>query len=174
MQITVGECLKIAKDCEREIYRLMRQRAEEAFVYHDKDEEPPCPQTGVFNLTEKITELSIKARLLRKKVAEKNLDTFLDCSIEGQKITLAEGITLLGQLLRERDEIQSFVGVSPQKKERSGLAGQYQYKTITYDLESMEDYARRTDENIRKLRTAIDKANVTTNVQFTPEEQAIL
>ena len=174
MQITVGETLKMAKDAEREIQRLNRQRLDEAFVYHDKDEEPEMPSTGVPVLTDKIMDLSAKVRLLRKKAAEANLTTRLDYPPEGPKLTLAEGITLLSQLLRERESVQRLIGEPERKRESFGIAGGYHYRTATYDLEKMTEYAQQLDESIRKLRTSIDRANVNTFIELTPEESEIV
>ena len=175
MQITLGECLKIAKEHEREIQRLKDLRRDEAFVYHDKDEEPDVPEHGVMELTEQIGQLGQKVRLLRRKAAEKNLATRIDFPETGDKITLAEGITLLGQLIGEREAIQGFLGQPERKRERATpLSQTVQYRTTTYNPGTMNRYAKKLDQDIRRLRTAIDRANVNTMVDLEPGEEELV
>ena len=166
MKTTLGECLKIAKEYEREVQRLIGLRREEAFAYHEKDEEPEPPSHGVVNLTEEIDALNEKIRLLRRTAAQMNLVCRLDYTEKGETITLAEGIVLLGQLLREREQIQPLVAQPERKREVVGFNRQVQYRSITYDPNYVDRYAKEVENKIRRLRTAIDRANVTTYVEL--------
>ena len=173
MELTLGECLKIAKDHTQEVERLTELRKDAAFVVHDKGELIEEPEQSVEELTDRINELNERVRVLRQVVAYYNLNTKLDIYLDsGRQIVLAEGITLLGQLLKERGEIGKLISEPKTKRSRAPFGSATEYVSTTFDREKAQKYARTLDKEIRALRLAIDRANINTVVEVPDEIMA--
>lgn len=171
MLISLGECLKIAKDYTEEVNRLYGARKEAAFVIHGKDEDVKEPDESVEKITKKINELNERIRILRSLVAQRNLDALLDIELDdGRQIRLAEGIVLLGQLLKEKGEIATFLS-APKRKRENAYSGIVEYTSITFDQDAIKRYAKTLDQEIRALRREIDKANIGTMVEVDSDQE---
>ncbi len=164
MKITLGECLKIAKAIEEKIESLLAEREQVAIVRYFKDEEPEYPERTVEEISAEIAALAAKSRYLRQVVARANLNTKIDFEVNGEKISLAEGLLLLMQLLRERTCWKSLAD-KQQKTRNTDYYANVEYVEVTYDLAEAKKTYKNYEKQIRKLRLAIDRANINTEIE---------
>ncbi len=168
MRIVLGEALRIAKDSEIRVKELRYLRDAVAFVTYAVGEAPEEPERTVDEVTKEINELSAKARYLRQLVANENLKQVTEFELDGDRITLAEALLLLSQMMAGREYIKTLANARP-KVRKTGYNGIVEYTEVTFDIDKMKDSLKTIERDIQKLRIAIDKVNVTTELEV-PDE----
>ncbi len=165
MLVTLGDLLKIAKDTQEEVDRLYSRRRTVSRVEYTAGEEPIQHDQTVNEVTLEIDTKLARIRHMRELIARYNLTETVDYRIRDTKITQAEALTLLGQLLREKREIDMFAQMAPRERMAMG-SERVDYLEATFDPEYIKERSADLAQSIRKLRTAIDRVNINVEIEI--------
>ncbi len=166
MLITLGDTLKLASDMAQAVAGLRIKRGRVSTVTYSKDETPMEHDATVVELTEKIQTLNMRIRKCRELIAKCNLETELEYKIGDKPISLAEGLTLLGQLIYEQREVANLAQNEPMTRRHAPGSELVDYTILTYDPQIMHELKKEMGKHIRQLRAAIDRANITVEVEL--------
>ncbi len=165
MLVTLGDMLKIAKDMHDTVATLHSRRHQVSTVTYTEGEPPIQHTTTVPEITEEIKVLFMRIRKLRELIAKCNLETEVDYKINDKPISLAEALTLLGQLLSERRQMERLGAAMPKTRYSHG-SERVDYTELTYDPKEMQASYKALGVHVRQLRTAIDRANINVEVEI--------
>ena len=136
----------------------------------------------VDELTKKIERLKKEIRKLRLHATIANVNTLVDFTIDEEKITLQEAIYLIKQyreevpVLRKMGEMKTTSQIVDPLRFSSNPNVDHSYEEVrepTFNTKNYRREAERLEKLITKLELAINKANLTTEVEidFLPDEE---
>jgi hypothetical protein len=187
MKMSLAELRLVLENKEKELMTLLQRRNEclvnvykktngNKELMHEKHE------FTVDELTQKIAEVRKAIRKLRLCSTIANVNTLVDFTVDGEKTTLQEAIFLIKQY---RVEAENFRTMSEKKatskivdplcfSSNSNVDRSYEEITEpTYNTKLYREKAEKLEKLITKLELAINKANLTTEVEvdFLPGEE---
>lgn len=188
MKMSLAEVRLILENKESELKTLFQRRSDSLMnVYKKADGKKELMheehEFAVDELTERIEKLKKEIRKLRLCSATANVNTLVDFTVDGDKITLQEAIYLIKQyreevpVLRKMGEMKTTSQlVDPLRfSSNSNIDRTYEeIKEPTYDTKKYRKEAEKMEKLITKLELAINKANLTTevDVDFLPNEKS--
>lgn len=187
MKMSLAELRLVLENKEKELAMLLQRRNDcmvnvykktngEKQLMHEEHE------FTVDKLTEDIEALQKEIRKLRLCSTIANVNTLVDFTDGGEKITLQEAIYLIKQYreevltLRMMGEKKTTSKIVDPLRFSSGSNVDRSYEEITeptYDTKKYRKKAEKMEKLITKLELAINKANLTTevDVDFLPVEE---
>lgn len=187
MKMSLAEVRLILDNKEKELETLLQRRCDCMFnIYKKKDGDKELThekhEFTVDTLTNEIESLKKVIRKLRLYATTANINTLVDFTVDGEKITLQEAIYLIKQyreelpILRKMGEQKTTSKIVDPAPRFSQVSVDHSYEEIsepTYNTKEYRKRAKKLEKLITKLELAINKANLTTelDIDFLPNEE---
>lgn len=179
IKISLAEVRLRLEDKEKELTTLLERRRQSLYnIYKKEGKEKELlheeHEFSIKDLTEDINRVNKEIRKLRLSSTMANTATLTEFEVDGEAITLQEAIYLIKQFREELPTItrmgdaktrSQIIDPSPRFGQGS-VDRSYEELTVpTYNTKDYRKKAEKLEKEIRKLELAINKANLTTEVE---------
>jgi HD superfamily phosphohydrolase len=180
MKITLAEARLILDNKEAELKTLFQRRKDCRLNIYKKNEDKKEllheeHEFTVDDLTKDIERLKKEIRKLRLVTTKANIDSNVDFTVDGEKISLQEAIYLIKQyreelpVLKDMGEIKTtstIVDPTPRYGQSTVDRSYEQLTEPTYNTKEYRKKAEKLEFLITKLEIAINQANYNTTVEI--------
>lgn len=161
MKITIKEAMKKISFLEQKINNLLQDERQNSYVEYINEADKEFSSYNIKEVSEELEKLQEEILLLRKAINKANQEILL----ENSKLTISDALIKVAQLNKNAQRFEELASYK-QKARRATLGENLEWIERLYDVKEAQAQHLRTLEKIYALQTALDKANILTEIEL--------
>lgn len=159
--MTIKEAMKRIDFLERQIDGMLQFEVMNNYIVYADDEEYEVSDYNFPEVTIKIEQFQAEVLKLRKAINQANQKTLINIG----DYTISDALVRMAQLNKNAER---YLGLSQQKQKQREVTynGQVEFTERLYDVNEAYNLYLATIEEIHELQTAIDKANILSEISI--------
>lgn len=161
MKITIKEAMKKISFLEQRINNLLQEERQNSYVEYINEADKELPSYNMEEVSQELESLQEEILKLRKAINEANQKTLIGI----ENLTISDALIKLAQLNKNAQRFEELASYK-QKARRASLGENLEWIERIYDVKEAQAKHLQILEKIYALQTALDKANILTEVEL--------
>ena len=161
MKLSIKEAMKMIARFENDIQELLDIERRESFIIYLANEEVTKTDYIFDKANSNLDLYQEQIRHIKNAINKANLTTKTDY----KDLVISEALVLLAQKNNNQVRLNELASYK-QVTRRTSYEGIIEYNERLYDINKVRELLKQNTEDIHKLQTAIDKANILTEIEI--------
>lgn len=161
MKKTIKEAMKHINLLDQQINTLLNEERMNSYVEYATEKDKEISDYNFENTTNEILNFQDHVLKIRKAINKANQETLIGVD----NLTISDGLIKLAQLNNNAQRLEQLASYK-QKSRIDTYSDTTQYSERLYDVKKVRKLHLECVEEIHKLQTAIDKANILTEIEI--------
>lgn len=161
MKITIKEAMKKISFLEQRINNLLQDERQNSYVEYINEADKELPSYNMEEVSQELESLQEEILKLRKAINKANQETLIGI----ENLTISDALIKLAQLNKNAQRFEELASYK-QKARRASLGENLEWIERIYDVKEAQSQHLQILEKIYALQTALDKANILTEVEL--------
>ena len=161
MKKSIKELMKYVNVLQQQIETLLQDEINNNYITYADENDKELSDYDFDYTNDEIEKLNIEILKIRSAINKANNEIkigILDYSI-------SDGLIRIAQLNRQAERLND-LGSNKQKSRGSTFSGNYEYTEYVYDVKEAQKLHLEVLDEIHKLQTAVDKANILNEIEI--------
>ena len=160
MKRTIKEAMKRINFLEQQIQNILQDEENNSYVIYYDNEEPEQTDYNITEVNKEIESLQFEVVTLRKAINLANQEVLIGI----KDYTISDALIRIAQLTNNSHRLKSLASYK-QKSRQTTYSNLTEYTLRLYDVKDVQKQYLACIEEIHALQTAIDKANILTEIE---------
>ena len=161
MKLSIKEAMKMIARFENDIQELLDIERRESFIIYLANEEVTKTDYIFDKANSNLDLYQEQIRQIKNAINKANLTTKTDY----KDLVISEALILLAQKNNNQIRLNELASYK-QVTRKTSYEGIIEYNERLYDINKVRELLKQNTEDIHKLQTAIDKANILTEIEI--------
>ncbi|VEU79889.1 hypothetical protein [Haploplasma axanthum] len=161
MKLSIKEAMKMIARFENDIQELLDIERRESFIIYLANEEVTKTDYIFDKANSNLDLYQEQIRQIKNAINKANLTTKTDY----KDLVISEALILLAQKNNNQIRLNELASYK-QVTRKTSYEGIIEYNERLYDINIVRELLKQNTEDIHKLQTAIDKANILTEIEI--------
>lgn len=161
MKKTIKEAMKRISFLEQQIASILSDEHKNNYVEYSSEDDKEITDYDFHAVTKELDDIHNEVLLIRKAINKANQEVLVGID----NLTISDALVRVAQLNKSASRLE-MLGSHKQKSRESTYTDTVEYLERLYDVKEAQKMHLECIESIHELQTAIDKANILTEIEY--------